>query len=144
MAHRIDGWVLMERIAAQPQRFSSCDTTVALAALLVLRNELVQGVTSEAGLLALADVVGQEPMVEVIENLAGYEAVRILANIEGTDRRAPEAARKRLLEIVQQESAEEEEAPEPAAVGAQGAAAEPVRALRRHRAMGARRIRPSR
>jgi hypothetical protein len=146
MAQRIDGWTLMARIVAQPQTFGACDTTVALAALLLLRSQLVQGVTSEQALTALADVVGQAPMVEVIENLAGYEAIRVVQNIDGPDalgdERTPQAARRRLLAIVQRDEPASEAATtvrlsEPVS----GAA--PGRALRRHRAMGARRVRPA-
>lgn len=146
MAQRIDGWTLMGRIAGCPERFEACDTTVALAALLLLRSQLVQGVKSEAALHDLADVVGQAPLIEVIENLAGYEALRVAANIApGEERTTAQAARKRLIAIVKRETPLEAEAPVPIAARLSEpiSAAAPSRALRRHRAMGARRIRPA-
>ncbi|MBL8549070.1 MAG: hypothetical protein JNJ73_03730 [Hyphomonadaceae bacterium] len=146
MAQRIDGWTLMGRIVGNPDRFEACDTTVALAALLLLRSQLVQGVSSESALLDLAEVVGQGPMIEVIENMAGYEALRVVANLgggEGEERTAL-AARRRLIAIVKREALQAT-ATSPAAVRLSEpiSGAAPSRALRRHRAMGARRIRPA-
>lgn len=145
MAQRIDGWTLMGRIVACPERFEACDTTVALAALLLLRSQLVQGVTTEEALLDLADVVGQAPMIEVIENLAGYEALRVAGNIGALpgEERTAQAARKRLIAIVKREDAAAAPAPAPPRMSEPISGAAPGRALRRHSAMGARRIRPA-
>jgi hypothetical protein len=148
----IDGWTLLGRIAAYPDVFHACDTTAALSALLLLRSQLVQGVGSRQELAALAAVVGHAAMREVINNLAGYEALRIVENLgEGHalgDNRGAAAARRWLLTCL--------EAPDSAPPLVLDTALPPTResetfvappaasrALRRHRAMGARRVRPS-
>jgi len=145
MVKRIDGWALMKRIAARPDGFGACGKTAELAALLIVRNQLVQGVTDTAALVALADIVGPAAMIEVIENLAAYEASRVAANIDGDAppgvKRAPEAIRRRLIEIVQTHAADAKDQPFAEIPQAEGAGV--VRILRRHSALAARRIRPA-
>jgi hypothetical protein len=146
MSKIIDGWTLLARIAASPQAFDACDTTAALSALLLLRSQLVQGVTRRADLAALATVVGPVAMTEVIDNLAGYEALRVIENMgEGEalgPNRSATAARRWLLACLEAPDAVPAAPPQPATI------VEPLvtsqassRALRRHSAMGARRVR---
>ncbi|MBI1252543.1 MAG: hypothetical protein GC189_13860 [Alphaproteobacteria bacterium] len=140
MPPRTDGWALLTRIAARPEEFGCCETTAALAAQLLLRTQLIQGAICAADVRALTEVVGEAAMLELIENLAGYEAVRILGNLEGFNRepRGADAARRALADI--------------ARGGGDGGgdlrtsatafvAARTDRALTRHKAMGARRLR---
>lgn len=145
MNNKIDGWTLLARIAANPQAFSACDTTAALSSLLLLRSQLVQGVSSRADLAELAAVVGAAAMTEVIDNLAGYEALRVVENIGGDAalgaNRGAAAARRWLLDcLAHPEASTPSETPlhEAETFIAPPAAS---RALRRHRAMGARRVR---
>lgn len=150
MSQRIEGWTLMARIAAHPQKFDACDMIAALTSLLLVRTQLMQNVASEAALIDLAAIVGHDAMTEVIENLAGYEALRIASNVDGADpsgkRRTPDAARRRLLDIVTDKAADHSGATPKAATGLAPAASvfEAARPLRGHRAMGARRVRPAR
>jgi len=150
MSNKIDGWTLLARIAANPQAFSACDTTAALSSLLLLRSQLVQGVFSRADLVSLANVVGTAAITEVIDNLAGYEALRVVDNVGGAAtlgaNRGAAAARRWLLACL--EGGEEVTQAEPALVQAGPREGENFvtpaaasRALRRHRAMGARRQR---
>jgi|CXWL01.1.fsa_nt_gi hypothetical protein len=151
MAQGIDGWSLLARIAAHPRAFDACDMTAALTSLLLVRSQLTQGVASEAALIGLAAIVGREAMTEVIANLAGYEALRIVINVDGPDRlgkrRTPDAARRRLVEIVTDQAADHSGSAlvsaEPAGLAPAVSAFEPARPLRHHRAMGARRARPA-
>lgn len=153
MTKSINGWTLLARIAANPGTFHACDTTAALSALLLLRSQLVQGVSSGKDLAELASVVGDAAMREVINNLASYEALRVVDNIGASHllvgSRGAAAARRCLLACLE----DPEHLPaEPAAPSAKTSAhaneafvAPPLasRALRRHRAMGARRVRPT-
>jgi hypothetical protein len=143
MAQPIDGWTLLARISANPHRFGACDATVALVALLLLRSQLAQGVSNEEALIDLSEIVGEAPMIEVIENLASYEVLRILDNIDGPDalgaERTAQAARRRLIAIVRREGGLLSFAGAPPRYGESISG----RPLRRHRAMGARRIRPA-
>jgi len=135
MAQQIDGWALLARIASRRDQFSACEQTAALAASLLLRNQLVRGVSSETQFQALAETVGSQVMLEVIRDLAGYEAARVLRNMQPPDRPAerlsPDAARRRLSELAQQGGGDTPSV----------TLAEPVRTLRRHRSLGARRLR---
>lgn len=145
MVKRIDGWALLKRMAAKPKAFAASDKTAELAAQLLIRNQLVQGVKDPAALVALADVVGAGALIETIENLASYEALRVAANIDGDAppgiKRAPDAVRRRLVEIVRAHADHE---PEPGLSDvAQPEGAGVVRVLRRHSALAARRIRPA-
>lgn len=137
MALEIDGWALLSRIAAHTAQFDACDATAELAATLLVRTQLVRGCASEADFVRLVETVSPEVMAEVVQELAGYEALRILRNLQLGARAGeagPEAARRRLLELVRRGW----EGAEAAAPAGQPPA---VRTLRRHRAMGARRIR---
>jgi hypothetical protein len=148
----IGGWTLLARIAANPAAFDACDTTAALSALLLVRSQLVQGVDSGKSLKALAEVVGDAAMREVIDNLASYEALRVVDNIGAArllgSSRSAAAARRCLLSVLEAP----DRVPEPMQAPPEGApsseetfVAPPMasRALRRHRAMGARRVRPA-
>lgn len=137
MSKRIDGWTLMARIAAHPHKFSACAATAGLASLLLVRSQLVQGVATQQDLLDLAEVVGPETLREVVENLAGYEALRVADNIgwsaESAGDRKTAAARRWLISVVR--GPEREPAP------AKSAPQKSPRTLRGHRAMGAKRVR---
>lgn len=153
MTKSIDGWTLLARIAANPATFHACDTTAALSALLLLRSQLVQGVSGSKDLSELANVVDDAAMREVINNLASYEALRVVDNIGAGrllgENRAAAAARRCLLACL--EDPEHLRAEPPAPSTKTGAHANEAfvtpplasRALRRHRAMGARRVRPT-
>jgi len=136
MGQHIDGWALLARIAAHRDQFAACEQTAALAGALLLRNQLVRGVTNETQFQHLAETVGVAVMLEVIRDLAGYEAMRVLRNIHGDrplERMAPEQARRRLSELAV-ESLPNTALDEPPAAPA-------GRTLRRHRSLGARRLR---
>ena len=139
MTPQIDGWALLARIAAHRDHFSMCEQTAALAGALLLRNQLVRGVTDEAQFLALTDTVGVEVMQEVIRDLAGYEAMRVLRNLNAggrpLERLSPELARRRLAELAGKTSS-----PSPPSTQEPPPEA-PVRTWRRHRSLGARRLR---
>jgi hypothetical protein len=142
------GWTLLARIAANASVFNACDTTAGLSALLLVRSQLVQGVASGNDLKALAEVVGQAAMREVIDNLASYEALRVVDNIGAAGllgaSRSAAAARRCLLDVLEApDGVLELTQPAPVADGAHAAAPMASRALRRHRAMGARRVRPT-
>jgi hypothetical protein len=152
MTTSINGWTLLARIASEPSVFHACDTTAALSALLLIRSQLVQGVNSGKDLKALAEVVGEAAMREVIDNLASYEALRVVDNIGAASllgaSRGAVAARRCLLSVLERpESLAGAEALMPDAAGKPDEmfVAPPLasRALRRHRAMGARRVRPT-
>jgi hypothetical protein len=143
---------LLARIAGNPSVFHACDTTAALSALLLVRSQLVQGVASGKDLKALAEVVGDAAMREVIDNLASYEALRVVDNIGAAGllgaSRGAAAARRCLLAVLEAP----DRLPQPAQTAPDSAGkadevfvAPPLasRALRRHRAMGARRVRPT-
>lgn len=140
MARQIDGWALLARIAAHRDHFFACEQTAALAGALLLRNQLVRGVASEEQFLALSQTVGLEVMQEVIRDLAGYEAMRVLRNLHGgerpLERLSPELARRRLAELAAQTTPASA-----AALIAEPAPEAPTRTLRRHRSLGARRLR---
>ena len=129
MSEHIDGWRLLARIAARPDAFAGCETTARLAALLLIRTQLVQGVVNKRDFLALARTIGEETMSEVLDNLVGYEALRIADNVgwEAPGARSAAAARRWLIGFLHN-------AGEPAA-------SRPREGLRRHRAMGATRVR---
>lgn len=153
MNKRIDGWTLIARIAAHPHKFPACEATAGLASMLLVRSQLVQGVSSQQDLHDLAAVVGPEPLLEVVENLAGYEALRVVDNIgwpqSAGGGRTTTAARRWLIAALRETpmretSAREPEQPKPtAAPAAAPAASVSSRTLRGHRAMGAKRVRPA-
>ena len=126
MSEHIDGWRLLARIAARPDAFASCETTARLAALLLIRTQLVQGIVNKRDFLVLARSIGEETMAEVLDNLASYEALRIADNVgwQAAGARSAAAARRWLIGCLQ----------------AAGDAATSQR-LRHHRAMGATRVR---
>lgn len=129
MSEHIDGWRLLARIAARPDAFAGCETTARLAALLLIRTQLVQGVVNKRDFLALARSIGEETMSEVLDNLAGYEALRIADNVgwETPGARSAAAARRWLIGCLH--------------TAGEPAASRPRDGLRRHRAMGATRVR---
>jgi hypothetical protein len=129
MSEHIDGWRLLARIAARPDAFAGCETTARLAALLLIRTQLVQGVVNKRDFLALARSIGEETLTEVLDNLAGYEALRIADNVgwDAPGARSAAAARRWLIGYLQ--------------TAADAAAPRPRDTLRRHRAMGATRVR---
>jgi hypothetical protein len=122
-------------MAADRERFAACESTVTLAARLLIRTQLVQGVRSPQDLRDLADVLGPDMTADVIRDLAGYEALRVMRNLgpaawEGEPRTA-EAARRRLLLLAAGASMLQPANDAP-----------PPRTLRRHSAFAARRRRP--
>jgi hypothetical protein len=129
MSEHIDGWRLLARIAARPDAFAGCETTARLAALLLIRTQLVQGVVHKRDFLVLASSIGEEPMAEVLNNLAGYEALRVADNVgwQAVGARSAAAARRWLIGCLQ--------------TAGDAAASQPRQSLRRHSAMGARRVR---
>jgi len=131
MSEHIDGWRLLARIAARPDAFAGCETTARLAALLLIRTQLVQGVVNKRDFLVLARSIGEETMAEVLDNLASYEALRIADNVgwEAAGARSAAAARRWLIGCLHGESS--------------AVASQPRECLRRHRAMGATRVRVS-
>jgi hypothetical protein len=133
MASSVDGWGLIRRMAAEPERFAACESTAALAARLLIRTQLVRGVRSAADLQELVAVMGGAAMAEIIADLAGYEALRVMRNLgdeawEG-DRRTADVARRRIQELA--------ETPAPP----QKVEASVRRTLSRHNSFSARRIR---
>ena len=129
MSEHIDGWRLLARIAARPDAFAGCETTARLAALLLIRTQLVQGVVNKRDFLTLTRTIGEDTMSEVLDNLVGYEALRIADNVgwEAPGARSAAAARRWLIGCLHT-------AGEPAASRLR-------EGLRRHRAMGATRVR---
>src|SRR5262245_15474730 len=128
MSEHIDGWRLLARIAARPDAFAGCETTARLAALLLIRTQLVQGVVNKRDFLLLARSIGEEAMAEVIDNLANYEALRVADNggWEASGARTAATARRWLIGCLQ----------------TAGDAASPRRgSLRRHSSMSATRVR---
>ena len=130
MSEYIDGWRLLARIAARPDAFAGCETTARLAALLLIRTQLVQGIVNKRDFLVLARSIGEETMVEVLDNIAGYEALRVADNVgwQAAGARSAAAARRWLIGCLQ---------------SAGDASSQPRERLRRHRAMGATRVRVS-
>ncbi len=129
MSEHIDGWRLLARIAARPDAFAGCETTARLAALLLIRTQLVQGIVNKRDFLLLARSIGEEAMAEVIDNLANYEALRVADNVgwDAPGARTAATARRWLIGCLQS--------------AADATTAQPRQNLRRHRAMGATRVR---
>lgn len=133
----MDGWSLIARIAAQRERFDESAAIAESAAFLILRNQLMLGVQSATDLRSLAQIVGAEAMGAVIRALAPYELRRILANANpaATANMTTEEARHELASLANVE---------PGAWSADELdfiTVTPLRPMRRHKALGARRIR---
>ncbi len=133
MASSLDGWALIRRMAAEPERFPACESTAALAARLLIRTQLVRGVRSAADLRELVGVMSPAVMGEIIADLAGYEALRVMRNLGDAawdgEMRTADAARRRIQDLAH--------TPSPP----QKVEASVRRTLSRHNSFSARRIR---
>lgn len=137
---RIDGWELIARIAAQRERFSASGSIAETTAFLIVRNQLMLGVRTVEDFRAVGEAIGKEAMASVIRSLASYELRRILENLkpEAAGQHTAEEAR-RLLARLLPSSAPVRGAEE--LLAANEPILPPTQTLRRHRALGARRVR---
>lgn len=134
MAAQLDGWDLIGRLAAAKAQLGACESTALLAAKLLVRTQLTQGVRTPSDILGLAAIIGTDVLIGVIEEMASYEVLRLFNAMWPSAARAElttvQAARGQLVAIL---------------VGDDAATSPPkpvVRTLRRHLALGARRTRP--
>lgn len=140
MTSRLDGWVVLAQMAARRRLFAASETTATLVSTLLVRTQLTQGVSSARDLETLRDIIGTPSLAAVVQDLAGYEALRILNNmgldISNLDERTPDGARRHLLGMIRGDSVPQTQPDQSTSVENLS-----VRTLRRHQSLGARRIR---
>jgi hypothetical protein len=130
----LDGWAVLARAAANKECFAQSAAIADTTAFLILRNQLMLGVRSGEDVARMTAAVGPAVMEGAVRALASYEVRRILDNIDaGAARLTPEDARQRLLDFVPNAAARP-----PAALAFDPPAIQP---MRRHKALGARRLR---
>lgn len=131
-----DGWTLLASMAASKERFLESASLAETTAFLILRNQLALGVRSRGELESVAEAVGPDAMNAALRALAVYEVRRILDNIEpalGASQLNPADARKLLASLMPGASISDVDAP--------SFTLPPALPMRRHKALGARRIR---
>jgi hypothetical protein len=125
---KLNVWDLWSRLAANTARFEASAEVAETAALYVICNHLARA-QDAAQLRAISDIVGPEAIAAAVDALSPWEAARILTSFDpkAVDLK-PSHARVALAAFIL--SGQAHEAPAP-----------PARQMRRHKAIGARRIR---
>jgi hypothetical protein len=128
---KLNAWALWSRIAANNVRFEASAEVVETAALYVIRTQLARA-ENAAQLRAIGEVAGPDAIAAAINGLSPGEASRILVAFDPAAAELKAAHARAALAALILLNPAPEAAPPPQ-----------VRQMRRHKAIGARRIRSS-
>lgn len=117
-----DPWIVLGRLIERRNFFSACDPVMEGTVALLLRTALVNGGALGDQLVALVETAGRATLLRVVEQLANFEAIRIVQSLPrslqiGVDGKG-EIARQRIAAVIEaaanRAQAEPSAAPAPA------------------------------